>query len=512
MSFREQVEVLFDFKHGDVNCLFSTTVAEEGIDIPACDLVIRWDMYNSMIQYIQSRGRARQPNSRFISLIESGNATHGRRTKQAVRDSTALRQFCSALPEDRKIQDSMLIDAAAVSRAEEAGQKSFDIESTGARLSYQNCLEVLARFVSSLMGPSDDNFTPEFGVMTLGGQFQAHVILPEAAPVAYISGHPQRSKQMARRSAAYEACIMLYGKKYIDDNLQPTLARRLPAMRNARLAISSNKKAEYTMRIKPEIWSRTGLFSELFTTIIVLDNPSAAGRAITPLALLTREPLPALPNIQLYFGTGHTSLARLKALKQAFNMNTDKVQALFSFTLKIFEDMFSKEFLAEASEMPYFLAPVLDVEMPDSVRLDWETIFGCQVDSEVDWQDQPAEFYRDKLVVDPFDGSRKMITIGINPDLRPSDPPPTDAPLPKSRAYRHVEPTIKEYSNSYFSAKRNAWADQWREDQPVVDAELMSLRRNFLDQFFVDEARSNTCAIILQPLKVSPVSGSKVER
>lgn len=513
MTFREQVDVLFDFKHGNVNCLFTTTVAEEGIDIPACDLVIRWDMYNSMIQYIQSRGRARQKNSRFISLVESGNTSHRRRCEQAMRDSTALRQFCSALPEDRKVQDTALRDVAAVARAEDAGQKSFDIQATGARITYQNCFDVLARFVSSLMGPSDSNFHPEFGVMPMGPQFKAHVILPEVSPVTYVSGHPQRSKQMARRSAAYETCVILYEKKYIDDNLQSSLARRLPAMRNARLAISSQKKADYAMRIKPEIWSKTGAVSRLFHTILTLDNPRAVGKTLTPLALLTRQPLPTLPSIPLYFGTGHTSLAMPTSSDKAMEISPEKLQALRGFTLKLFDDFFSKQYEAEASDMPYFLAPMLESKAQQgSFGLDWKTVLECQVDSYLAWEGQPTDFFRDKLVVDPLDGSRKFITLGINPNLRPSDPTPADAPLPKSRAYRSVEPTIKEYSNSYYLNRRKTVAGMWREDQPVVDAELLSLRRNFLDQFFVDEAKSHSCSIILQPLKVSPVSDSTYDR
>ena len=514
MSFREQVEVLDDFKQGICNCLITTTVAEEGIDIPACDLVIRWDMYKTMIQYIQSRGRARQEGSRFISLIESHNITHLRRFKQATRDSTALRQFCSALPEDRKVQDTYVVDTAAMARMEAGAQRQLEIEATGARISYQNCLEILARFVSSLHGPSDANFCPEFTVMPIGRNFMAHVVLPEVSPISYVAGQPQRAKQLARRSAAYEACVMLHEKKYIDDNLQSTLAKRLPAMRNARLAISSQKKANYEMRIKPQIWSETGHIDTLYATILILDNPSAVSRsAVKTMSILTRKPLPLMmPDVQLYFGTGHTSPVKLVTTQQPISLDSDRLKHLHGFTLKVFDDIFSKQFNAEASDMPYFLAPTLDPAKntsSEAIELDWEMIKACQVDAFLEWENQPEDFYRDKLVVDHLDGSRKMITCGINPNLKPSSPTPVGAPVPKSRAYRSVEPTIKEYSNSYFLRMRKVCASQWREDQPVVDAEILSLRRNFLDQYWVDEATNNRCSIILQPLKVSPVSAPK---
>lgn len=73
-SFREQLSTLIKFKKGVINCVFATSVAEEGLDVPECNLVIRFDLCRTMIQYVQSRGRARQKNSKFVHLIENENS------------------------------------------------------------------------------------------------------------------------------------------------------------------------------------------------------------------------------------------------------------------------------------------------------------------------------------------------------------------------------------------------------------------------------------------------------
>ena len=75
-SFRQQVMTLMKFRRGEVNCLFATSVAEEGLDVPDCNLVIRFDIAKTMIQYVQSRGRARKQNSKFLHLMENGNSIH----------------------------------------------------------------------------------------------------------------------------------------------------------------------------------------------------------------------------------------------------------------------------------------------------------------------------------------------------------------------------------------------------------------------------------------------------
>lgn len=53
-----------------VNLLFTTDVAEEGIHIPNCCCVIRFDLPKTVRSYVQSRGRARQSNSIYILMIE----------------------------------------------------------------------------------------------------------------------------------------------------------------------------------------------------------------------------------------------------------------------------------------------------------------------------------------------------------------------------------------------------------------------------------------------------------
>ena len=65
-----QLKAVEDFRHGKSKLLVCTSVLEEGIDVPECNMVIRFDGVDSLIQFIQSRGRARVQgaSSRFVII------------------------------------------------------------------------------------------------------------------------------------------------------------------------------------------------------------------------------------------------------------------------------------------------------------------------------------------------------------------------------------------------------------------------------------------------------------
>jgi ERCC4-related helicase len=70
---KKQKEIIKAFKSGKYDVLISTSVAEEGIDIPAVDLVILYEPVPSEIRMIQRRGRTGRKNEgRMFILITKG--------------------------------------------------------------------------------------------------------------------------------------------------------------------------------------------------------------------------------------------------------------------------------------------------------------------------------------------------------------------------------------------------------------------------------------------------------
>lgn len=58
------------FKNKETNCIISTNVLEEGIDLQMCNLVIMYDHPDTYRSYVQSRGRARDQKSKYIVMLE----------------------------------------------------------------------------------------------------------------------------------------------------------------------------------------------------------------------------------------------------------------------------------------------------------------------------------------------------------------------------------------------------------------------------------------------------------
>lgn len=66
MSVQQQSRRLADIRRGRYNITVATSVAEEGVDLPECDLVIQTDSVDCVRALVQVRGRARRPGSRFV--------------------------------------------------------------------------------------------------------------------------------------------------------------------------------------------------------------------------------------------------------------------------------------------------------------------------------------------------------------------------------------------------------------------------------------------------------------
>lgn len=97
---RRQEEVLKRFRMHDSNVLIGTSVLEEGIDVPKCNLVVRWDPPTTYRSYVQCKGRARAIPAYHVLLVASDWKDLVDFKAETEQISNNSHRLICALPED----------------------------------------------------------------------------------------------------------------------------------------------------------------------------------------------------------------------------------------------------------------------------------------------------------------------------------------------------------------------------------------------------------------------------
>eukprot|EP00057_Strongylocentrotus_purpuratus_P008536 XP_011663010.1 PREDICTED: probable ATP-dependent RNA helicase DDX58 isoform X1 [Strongylocentrotus purpuratus] len=87
----KQEAALNQFRTGEANLLIATDIVQEGLDVPACNFIIRYNFVSNEIGTVQSKGRARAQNSQCFLLVEEDSINEKRehQNRTRVRDMDA---------------------------------------------------------------------------------------------------------------------------------------------------------------------------------------------------------------------------------------------------------------------------------------------------------------------------------------------------------------------------------------------------------------------------------------
>ncbi|XP_016077486.1 PREDICTED: probable ATP-dependent RNA helicase DHX58 [Miniopterus natalensis] len=126
MTQRDQQKVIRKFRDGTLNLLVATSVAEEGLDIPQCNVVVRYGLLTNEISMVQARGRARADQSVYSFVATQGSRELRReQTNEALENlmeqAVAAVQAMDQAEYEAKIRD--LQHEALVKRAAQLDQK-----------------------------------------------------------------------------------------------------------------------------------------------------------------------------------------------------------------------------------------------------------------------------------------------------------------------------------------------------------------------------------------------------
>ncbi|PSR90511.1 ATP-dependent helicase DCL-2 [Coniella lustricola] len=217
---------LEDFRKGTKNLLVSTSVLEEGIDVPACNLVICFSKPSELRSFIQRRGRARMKDSHYYIFVDNDDETGSANWENL--EAQMKRQY-----EDGKREIQIL---EAVDDPSDLVYPEIRVESTGARLTIHDAKSRLHQFVSTLVSRRYVESKPEYLIETAQAgsrpgeppHLRATVLLPVSVPqnLRRVTGLKMwTSEKIACMDAAFQAYQALWKAELIDDHLLPLRTR-----------------------------------------------------------------------------------------------------------------------------------------------------------------------------------------------------------------------------------------------------------------------------------------------
>ncbi|KAI8332965.1 putative dicer-like protein [Choanephora cucurbitarum] len=487
MKYTVQNEVIAKFRKGKINLMIATNVAEEGLDIQACNYVIRFDITKTAIGYIQSRGRARKVGSRYIVMLNTDSEKEAKLIGQLKLSEIKMKEFCHKLPEDRNI----LIEQAAsndqrynteyirtkTSTSYLAG--AYEIVSTGALLTLSSSVSLVHHYCATL--PADDfcNFKPiyeiweikttdqlnkldvhlqeEFNIL-LQENWYGKVTIPihqELVSFDCIANNTDKAKA----KASLKACIALHQAQLIDDHLVPTIyAQKMKLKEEKELdsdgrEVGSRRRENYYPTILPSLWSRDEK-EELerkekkgpyYVSLLDISNNCNQFR---PMCLVTKKPLPFIPNITLYNNDQALEVS-FKSNSVSFQFFNEHYTNLFhEYTLACLRWINNKTFTCPDGDLPYYLVPVIRKIERDALNANFELYIDMNEirttiknDSKQYLNLDSLSDYQDVIVKDTSDQHQRSYYIeSIEKTMTPLSKPPRLANVSISnKRYTHQQ-------------------------------------------------------------------------
>ncbi|KAG0373178.1 Dicer-like protein 1 [Mortierella sp. AD032] len=552
MNLKAQRKILEGFRNKQFNLLVATDVAEEGLDIDRCRLVIRFDVKNTVISHIQSRGRARDPNSEYIIMLPEQDG-YLEKISKAEAD---MRQWCGGLSAERVIrlqdeEDEDENDNIGLDEMKELAnvETTFKVESTGARVNFYTAVSLLHQYCDSLPADAYTSLRPEFKITELRGNYCCELKLPLNAPVIEFQAGPFSQKSLAKQAVSFQAIKELYLLGGLTDRLLP---HRRKAVVKGDLDDSSSEEeedaestrngAQGSLRTypihQPTFWENKikvvpGSDSVmLYATLLSLRQPiaSACGDGTSSnfrsLCLLTAGPLPQFEPIELFFG-GKPCLVDLTCCSNR-EVSVKQVNHLYQYHKLLFATVFHKSVDIGSLEtgVRHLIAPLqrhctdprLHKHLSLDQLIDWDEVESGSIafstktkvtaTLELQETDLSWDHLQDIVLIEKGQENRFYYPTALRTDLTPNSPIPSSSTIATQTRESESAAANRTFAEYYKSIREK---DIRNLHQPLIEVEKFprSIDRLRIVNSTLPGPKSSAVRFLIPELgQKCPVSGS----
>ena len=238
--------------------------------------------------------------------------------------------------------------------------------------------------------------------------------------------------------------------------------------------------------------------------------PSAGLRRVhDPLVLLTRSPLPSLPEFPVFLDGNIETKVVFVPQRSPYAIEQTMLLSLKGFTLQVFQDLFNKDYEAEDAQMPYWLAPTrwCPGDAAPQYLTEMVDLNAVINPKPIQWSpNSDPGSWCEQFLIDKWSGKYRYWSKAVLQNLDINSPIPVNVPERRFKGAKADK--VLDYTLSLYGKAKLRFLENCDRSQPVLEAELVQIRRNFLDRAEAKEFEDyvHSYHVCPEPLAMSMVS------